>query len=355
MTPQERNFWIRQMGARRQWWDLRKEAIIEPDWAVVDSHFHLWDTRELPDPLGEGNAPHTSRYLLEEFIQDTDSGHDVSECVYIECGSGYHKAGPEHLRPVGETEFAVTMAERLVSLEASSAIKAIVAHADLRQPNLEMVLDAHQKKGSGLFRGIRQSAARLDNPSARLIAGAAPAGLSFDPDFRRGVALLGDREFSFDAFQFHFQLDELLELARAAPGTTIIANHLGGPIGFTRNPKHHDPVFALWAKSIDQLAELPNVMMKLGGLASIVTEYDGHKRDFPPSSQEFVDERGAYFHHAIQRFGPQRCMFGSNFPVDSASISYQVLWNAFKIIAMEYSASDRNALLTETARRVYRF
>lgn len=353
MTPQERDLWVRQMGARRAWWDLRKEAIVEPDWEVVDAHFHLWNAQELYYP--ENREPlQTSRYLLEEFIQDTDSGHNVRECVYIECGSGYFTEGPEHLRPVGETEFAVAIAERLASRSASPDIKAIVAHADLRQPDLELVLDAHQREGDGLFRGIRHSAARLDDPSARLIAGAAPVGLSSDPDFRRGVALLGERGFSFDAFQFHFQLHELVDLAREATGTTIIINHLGGPVGFTKN-RNDDPVFASWAKGIDQLAKLPNIVMKLGGVASIVTGYDGHQREKPPSSPEFVAERGAYFHHAIQRFGAERCMFASNFPVDSISISYQVLWNAFKIIAGEYSASDRQALLTGTARRVYRF
>jgi predicted TIM-barrel fold metal-dependent hydrolase len=94
--------------------------------------------------------------------------------------------------------------------------------------------------------------------------------------------------------------------------------------------------------------------MKLGGMASIVTRYDGHTRESPPSSEDFAAERGAFFHHAIKGFGPERCMFESNFPVDSTSISYPVLWNAFKIMAMEYPASGRRSLLAGTARSVYR-
>lgn len=354
MTPQERDFWVRRMGARRAWWERHQEDIIATGCEVIDAHFHLWEAQELPDPLGKGNRLRTSRYMLEEFLQDAHSGHDVSACIYVECGSGRLTKGPEHLRSTGETQFAVSMTRQLTRITASPQIKAIVAHADLRHPNLKDVLDLHRAKGAGLFRGIRQSIARLDDPAERLIAGAAAPGLSSDPDFRRGVALLGEHGLTFDAFQFHFQLPDLVNLAREASGTTIIINHLGGPVGFARNRTVDDATFASWAHSIERLAELPNVTIKLGGMASIVTGYDGHLRETPPSSSDFVAERGAWFHHAIKCFGPERCMFGTNFPVDSTSISYRVLWNAFKMIAAEYGTAGRKALLSETARSIYR-
>lgn len=157
----------------------------------------------------------------------------------------------------------------------------------------------------------------------------------------------------FDAFLFHFQLDELVDLARAVPGATIVINHLGAPVGYDGAPADRDPVFADWRTRIDRLAELPNLVMKLGGMASIVTQYDAHTRPLPPSSQEFVEERGAYFQHAIRRFGPDRCMFESNFPVDSVAISYGNLWNAYKIIAGEYGSVAAHDLLSGTARRIY--
>ncbi|MCB1694555.1 MAG: amidohydrolase family protein, partial [Pseudomonadales bacterium] len=131
-------------------------------------------------------------------------------------------------------------------------------------------------------------------------------------------------------------------------------NHLGAPVGFTHAPADRDPVYAEWARAIERLARLPNIFMKLGGLASIVTGYDGCKRAMPPSSAEFVAERSAYFDHAIGCLGPERCMFESNFPVDSVSIGYRTLWNAFKTMAMAYDGSARRALLAGTARRVYR-
>lgn len=200
MTPQERKTWVRRMGARRAWWDRRREAIVEPGWEVVDTHVHLWDERDFPDPAG-GGMLRTSRYLLDEFLRDTASGHRVAQCVYVECGSGCYADGPDDLRPVGEAEFASALAERLAASQSATRIGAVVAHADLRNPELERVLDAHEDKGRGLVRAIRHSGARLDDPSARLLAGAAPPRLYADPAFRRGVAVLGGRGLAFDAFQ----------------------------------------------------------------------------------------------------------------------------------------------------------
>jgi len=138
------------------------------------------------------------------------------------------------------------------------------------------------------------------------------------------------------------------------PQTTIVIDHLGAPVGFGRPQAELDEIYSVWADGIEALARLPNTVMKLGGLASIVTEYDGNERDMPPSSEEFATERGAYFHHAIQCFGPERCMLESNFPVDSISISYASLWNAYKIMALDYDEPARHALLAGTARRIYR-
>ncbi len=354
MTPQERRTWVRAMGARRAWWDRRREAVVEPEWEVVDAHLHLWDERDFPDPQDADTPLRTSRYLLDEYLHDAGSGHKVAQCVYIDCGSSYYPAGPAHLRPVGETAYAADLAERVAARAGATRIAAIVAHADLRDPDLDTVLDAHEARGGGLFRGIRHAGARLEDPSARLLAGAAPPGLYADPDFRRGVARLGERGLTFDAFQFHFQADQFVALAEAVPATTMIVNHLGTPIGYTPGPATEDPVFAEWASGVERMAELPNVVMKLGGIASIVTGYDAHTREAPPSSAEFVDERGAYFHHAIGCFGAQRCMFETNFPVDSVAIGYAGLWNAYKLIAMGYDAAARDALLAGTARRIYR-
>ena len=81
MTPRERKIWVRAMGARSEWWDRRREAIVEPGWPVVDAHLHLWDERDFPDPQDAQTPLRTSRYLLNEYLRDAGSGHNVAQCV----------------------------------------------------------------------------------------------------------------------------------------------------------------------------------------------------------------------------------------------------------------------------------
>lgn len=353
MTPKQRAIWVKSMGARSEWWARRWEPIVEPDWEVIDTHCHLWIERDVPDPESPDTLMRTSRYMADEFLRDTGTGHRVEAFVYAECGSGYYADGPAHMRPVGETEFATQLAKHLNGANGKPHLAAIAAYADLKSPDLGMVLDAHAEKSADKVRAIRHSGARLEDPSARLLAGAAEPGLYENLDFQRGVALLGERELHFEAFQFHFQLEALARLVERTPVTIFVINHLGAPIGYGRGEAADKLLFADWARGVEKLARFPNVVMKLGGLASPVTEYDAALRDFPPSSEEFVAERGAYFYHAIRAFGTERCMFESNFPVDSVSLSYATLWNAFKMIAGEFREVDRKALLAGTASRLY--
>lgn len=343
MTPESRRYWTRQMGARRDWWDQRIEPALAPDLEVVDTHLHLWEERDFPDPTG-GTPLRMSRYLPQDFDA---GGHRVVQIVYVECGSRYYLDGPEALRAVGESAFAAEMRDRFAA-QAAAELAACIAYADLRSALLEQIIDAHQSASAGLLRGIRQSAARLEDPEARLLAGAAEPGLYRDPAFRRGLAMLAERGLTFDAFVFHHQLGEVADLARAVPSATIVLNHLGGPVGYD------GPGAIPGGWLIDAVADCPNIVMKLGGVASLVTGYDAAGASMPPSSEDFVRDRGVLFEHAIERFGPERCMFESNFPVDSTSISYGTLWNAYKRIASEYDPGARDRLLSGTARAIYR-
>lgn len=352
MTPEQRSIWVRSMGARQDWWALQSEPIVEPEWEIIDAHCHFWIEKDIPDPVDTKTTLRTSRYMPDNFLRDV-GGHKLTAFVYIECGSSYYTDGPAHLRPIGEIEFAMELSQQLNGGKNIPKLGAISAFADLTSPELCTLLNAYVEKGGNMVKSIRHSGARLEDPSARLLAGAAPSDLYLDPAFRRGVASLGERGLHFEAFQFHFQLPQLAELIKSAPETTFIVNHLGAPVGYGHGPDADAHVLAEWAAGVETVAKFPNVVMKLGGMASPVTEYDAALRDIPPSASDFVAERGAFFHHAIGAFGPERCLFESNFPVDSVSISYANLWNAYKMMASEYRDTARQALLSETARKIY--
>ena len=329
--------------ARQDWLDQVQEAVLDPGRAIVDPHHHLWE------------RPGTGSYLLDDLRADTGSGHHVTETVFVECGAGYLQEGPEHLRPVGETAFvAASAAESRTS--PGARISGIVARADLRlgADLLGEVLDAHEAAGDGLFRGIRHAGARDDHREALTIPGSAPAGLYADPDFRAGVALLGERGLTYDTWHYHHQNADFAALAQAVPGTTMVLDHFGTPLGVGPYEGRRDEIFAGWRDDIAAIAEHANVVAKLGGLAMPDNGFGWHLAERPPTSDELVAAQGRYHHHALECFGPDRCMFESNFPVDRWSLSYPVLYNAFKKMVAERPDAEQDALFAGTARRVYR-
>ena len=103
-----------------------------------------------------------------------------------------------------------------------------------------------------------------------------------------------------------------------------------------------------------ELSKCPNVVVKLGGINMAVSGYGWHRNPVPPTSQELAAATRDYYVHTIEKFGPKRCMFESNFPVDRVSCSYRVLWNAFKRLAADYTAEENAWLFHRTAAEVYR-
>jgi len=319
-----------------EWRALVDEPVVDPDQRIVDPHHHLFPGGPLP-------------YDVDAFLADVRSGHRVERTVYMECGTGYRADGPPELAPVGETEFVVDAAARTGGL-----IGGIVGRADLRAPNLDAVLDAHEDAGRGMFRGIRNALAHADPADGLMIAGGAPAGLAEDPAFRAGVTRLGARGFTYDTWHYHYENPEFLDLARAVPGTQMVLDHFGTPIGVGRFAGRRDAVFAEWQRDIRAISRCDNVVAKLGGLAMPDNGFGWHAAARPPTSDEFVAAQRRYYEHAIECFGAERCMFESNFPVDRMSLSYRVLWNALKKIARDCSADERAALFAGTATRVYK-
>jgi predicted TIM-barrel fold metal-dependent hydrolase len=324
------------------WLSRTREEPVDPRRRIVDAHHHLY---EEADPL-----QHTPRYLVDDLLRDTGQRHNVTETVFVECRVGYRPDGPQELRPVGETEFAVAQAE--ASEGSATRVAAIVGFADLTLGDaVEEVLAAHEIAGQGRFRGIRH---RVAADPGLLRPNAPPMGLLADGTFRRGLIRLGDHGYSFDAWLFHPQLPELADAAQAVPGTVFVVEHLGGPLNC--GPYlNRDDVREVWQRGIGRLVACPNVVMKIGGIGmESLFGTDWSSRQQPPGSDEVVARWGADVRWCIDALGPSRCMFESNYPVDRRAVGYTVLWNAFQKMAAVYSDGEQDALFATTAGRVYR-
>jgi predicted TIM-barrel fold metal-dependent hydrolase len=329
---------------REDWLAQHTEDIIDPARPIVDPHHHLWDRGGL-------------RYMIEEMADDIASGHNVIATVYVDCRSMYRASGPEAFRPVGEVEFANGVAAMAASGGYGKALicNGIVSHVNLLLGDAaKAVLEAEIAAGGGRFRGIRHSSAWDADPNVAHMYATRPQGLLLDQTFRKGFACLGPLGLSFDAWLFHPQLNEFVDLAHAFPDTRICLDHCGGPVGTGRYAGRREEIFPVWKASIQQAAKCPNVVVKLGGLAMCLLGYDFHLRPKPPSSEEAAAAWRPYIETCIEAFGPKRCMFESNFPPDKGQCSYQVIFNAFKRIAAPYSEAEKSALFSQTATDFYR-
>ncbi len=150
------------------------------------------------------------------------------------------------------------------------------------------------------------------------------------------------------------QLPELADLAKAIPDLTIILNHIGGLLRVGPYGNRDDEVLATWRRGIAAVAACPNVHVKLGGIGMPRTGFDWHTRSTPIGSEELAASMAPFMTYCIEQFGPTRCMFESNFPVDKVSYSYNVMYNAFKRLSKGYSAAERAAMFHDTTARVYR-
>lgn len=333
-----------------EWLRQVREEIVDPEREICDPHHHVWD---YPG----------SRYLLREFMEDVTDGpepglhHNVTATVYAECDVMYRADGPRSLAPVGETEFA----RGIAAMSASGAYgecrvaEGIIGFADLNLgEGVRDVLLAHLDAAPGRFKGIRHAAAWDAHERVRNAHTHPTNHMMLSDSFNEGMAVMGDLGLSFEAWCFHPQLADVLELAKAHPTVPIVLNHLGGPVGVGPYADRQDEIFPQWQDSVAQLESAPNIHVKLGGINMKVNGFGWHARPRPATSGELVDRTGRYYEFCIDTFGAERCMFESNFPVDRESVSYSVLWNAFKKLTATRPDADKDQLFSGTARRVYR-
>lgn len=331
---------------------MAEEEPLEPQRPIIDPHLHLWDVRG-----GAGDLVTSPRFLLHEAAaMIAASGHNVTHTVFLECHAMHRADGPEELRPVGETEFVVGQAAMSASGNYGPTK---IAHRIVSTANLLLgervapVLEAHLAAGGGRFRGIRMRAAYSDAGMFGMPCDPETKGILTRPAFRAGARVVSDMGLSLDVWCFHTQLGELIGLADSLPELSIVLNHIGTPESMGVWAGREAEARSEWAGLIAQLAERPNVTIKLGGLGMDVSSGIGSNSN-PQSSQALADKWRPYLETCIAAFGPDRAMFESNFPPDNAAGSYGATWNAFKIVAADYSEAEKDALFRGTAARVYR-
>ena len=331
------------------WLAQTPEAVLEPDLPIIDPHHHLWDRRTPRMPY--------QRYELHEILEDVTGGHHVRGTVFIEARSMYRADGPAELRPVGEVEYVNGIAAASASgLYGPCRVAAgIVGRADLGLgAGVERVLEALQAASPTRFRGIRHAVARDPHPEIDPVLDPSLIGDLTSEAFREGARALARRGHSFDAWLFHHQIADLVDFARAIPDLPIILNHVGGLMRVGPYLDRLDEVQAIWRAGITELAQCPNVTVKLGGFGMPRYGFDWAAREVPVGSEELAAGMAPWLTHTIEQFGPDRCMFESNFPVDKVSFSYNVMWNAFKRFSASYTPAERAAMFHDTAARVYR-
>lgn len=341
------------------------EEILEPDLPIIDPHHHLWDLRPMLPLLQEphhdfiaalvGAAYYTFDALQADTRGGLPGGHNIVGTCFMECGAFYNASYGEAKKVVGEVEFV-----NGVAAQAASGLygdyrpcHAILGHADLKlgdgaRPVLEALMAASPR-----FRGIRHQGAWDADPAVLGAPFHAPPGLYRDSGFREGFRHLGELGLTFDAWILEPQIGDVTDLARAFPDQPIVLDHCGTPLNIAsyRGKLHEN--FDRWRHSIRELAECPNVSVKLGGLAMA---FCGLPEDGPAKgygSEHLAALWRPYIETCIEAFGPERGMFESNYPVDRWGASYDVLWNSFKLLARGHSEDEKRALFAGTAARVY--
>lgn len=348
--------WTHATGGQNEWLSLTQEQALEPELPIVDPHHHFFLP---PNPRSqEGRQPEKAwlaRYMPEDLAADVNSGHNVVATVFVACFQMYRQGGPAHLRYAGESEFvqgvaAIGEAGYLgpCRLCAGSVVSGPVE--GVSEAQIAELLDAHATARG--FRGMR------------LCSGQAHLMPWQSPTVRRTLALMEQRGVVFDvngpeSFPLDFAkvFAGIGEAARDFPKLRIVVDHCGGVVGPSAfgNGEEGELALAVWKQGVRSLAQWPNVHMKLGGITMPMNGLGLEKRAKPVGSEELAGLLRPYFDHCLDCFGPDRCMLESNFPMDKASCSYAVFWNACKRWAggRGLSEKDKRALFAGTADRVY--
>jgi predicted TIM-barrel fold metal-dependent hydrolase len=290
---------------------------------IIDAHHHIWRQADLPWLSGPMQPrifgpyePIRRDYTIDEYLSDV-AGSGVTRSVYVQTNWAND-------RFEDETAWVQQTADE------RGWPHAIVAYADLSVDDVRPQLDRLARYP--LVRGVRMQLHWHDNPLYRFASG---PDLCDDPVIQRNVAHLADYHFSFDLQVFAPQMAGAARLADACPRVTFILQHAGMLEDLSPGGR------AAWRRGLETLAACPNVVSKLSGLGTFI-----HRND-PAHIADVMAE-------TVALFGAERCLFGSNFPIEKLWTSYRALVDAFCSAAAPLGAQERDALFRTTAIRIYR-
>ncbi len=341
---------------------------------IIDPHIHLWDPKNTPklvSPLvkkfgwsnwvlhkmGKMLLPKTlvefvgktdyvlAPHLPEIFHRDTGK-YKVDGYVHIQAGW----EGDEITTPVGETRWLETLEDKPM---------AIVGEAHLSRIDiLDEVLDAHAA-ASKRFAGVRDMLAAHPD-TERIFSWAEHMDVMKSEDFKKGYRRLAERGLTYDAYVYAGQLEELADFIKESPDTSVVLNHVGTPVGvggpyagYGSTAAERKDIQTKWYAGLARVAENKHVYIKLSGLFMPIVGYDYHKRSTPVTADQVAKDIGSHIKYAIDTFGADRCMFASNFPMDKALLSYEMLYDAYFEIVKDFSREDQRKLFYDNAKRFY--
>lgn len=344
--------------------------------AAVDAHVHQWDPGTTPREvsvltrlfgrwprvyMGVGRAvfPGTPRafvgdpdivlkpYLPPDYALASDT---VTIDTVVHVQAGWHGRGP--LAPVGETRWL-----QALDFGQSQRLGAIVAYADLRHPRASEVLSAH-RDASPKFRGIRHMAAH--HPQRGVMKWTGVPDLYRRADFLRGFEQLAKHGLRFDAWAYDHQLDDVAALASRFPETPIMLDHLGTPVagggpfqGLGTTEPQRQTIRARWRDALSAVAEHPSVHVKLSGLAMPIVGFGFHQQATPPSVDALATAFAPFVEHGLKCFGPARCVWASNFPMDSVSAPLPHIFEAYRRLIEPHGPDALRAIFRNNALRFY--
>ena len=291
--------------------------------AIVDAHHHIWRLADLPwlhgPTLPRIFGPYEAirrDYTIDEFRAEATAA-GVQRSVYVQCNWPNDRA-------VDEVAWVSSQATR------TGWPHAIVGFVDLLDDGAPAVIGALGK--FPLMRGVRQ---QLHWHANELYRFAPRPDLAEDPKFRRNLALVAERGWLFELQVFASQMECGAKLARDMPGVTFVLEHAG------MLEDTSDAGRRLWRDGMQRLAAEPNVHVKLSGLGTFL------RRNDPAHVADIVSQ-------TVEIFGPERCVWGSNFPVEKLWTDYASIVAALRAAITPLEPAAQRQILSQTATRLYR-